>query len=210
MSVDGKPFRMVVLRPERFRRAVIMANGAGAGMDSEFISYFHEGLAGRGFLSVKFNFPYQEQSRSGPDRSPVLEATYLAVIDFLKDKEKLSAAKIVGAGKSMGGRIGSMVAERAGLRRLMFLGYPLHPPGKPERLRDSHLYALQAKLLFVSGTRDPLCERTLLDQVAGKLKQAQVIFIEGGDHSLKVPRRAGVSAEDVRESILNSLVRFAR
>ena len=209
-TAEGKPFRMVLLRPASFKRAVIVANGAGASMDSEFITYFHEELARCGFLAVKFNFPYQEGRRSGPDRALILEATYLAVIERLKEETGLSPGAIVGGGKSMGGRIGSMIAGRAGLKRLFFLGYPLHPPGRPERLRDEHLYGLDARLLFVSGTRDPLCQGELLEAVVARLKHAEVMRIPDGDHSFKVPKRSGLTLADVRESVKSAIVRFAR
>ena len=165
--------------------AIILAHGAGQGMNSPFISYFHSELAKRGFHSVKFNFEYMDAKRRMPDPQPKLQARYRSVIENVI-KEHRPQRLIIG-GKSMGGRVASYVAaDIPEVRGLIFLGYPLHPPGKPDQLRDQHLYSLHVPMLFVSGTKDTFAERALLERVVRKIgANAKLEWIEAGDHSLK-------------------------
>ena len=142
---------------------VVLAHGAGGDMNSEFMRVFHAGLAERGCLTMRFNFPYKEARRKLPDRRPMLETCYGAAADFARGQSKLPAPrqpKIVLGGKSMGGRIAShLVAAGYPADALVFLGYPLHPPGKPQQIRDQHLYAIRCPMLFLSGTRDAFARR---------------------------------------------------
>ena len=169
--------------------AFVLAHGAGQNMDSPFMSFFHRGIAGLGHLSVKFNFSYMEQGRKAPDPQKKLRHTYRGVIGLVENKYK-PRVLIVG-GKSMGGRIASYIAgDEDSVRGLLFLGYPLHPPGRPEKLRDAHLYDLDRPMLFISGTRDTFAKQELLDSVVGKIGSRGVIhWVEGGDHSLKVRKK---------------------
>ncbi len=166
--------------------AFILGHGAGQDMDSSFMSFFHSGLSRLGFLSVKFNFHYIEKGRRPPDAQPKLRATYRVVIDRIQSEYE--PRTIVIGGKSMGGRVASYIAgEIPGVRGLIFLGYPLHPPGRIDKLRDEHLYGLDKPMLFISGKRDSLARQELLDNVVEKIgERATLIWIEGGDHSLKV------------------------
>lgn len=168
--------------------AIILAHGAGQGMNSPFMDYFHQDMARRGFLSVKFNFEYMEQKRKTPDPQPKLQSRYRSVIAEVSGK--YNPKRIIIGGKSLGGRVASYIAgDTPALAGLVFLGYPLHPPGKPDQLRDQHLYVLQRPMLFISGTRDAFAERALLERVIGKIGSlATIIWIEGGDHSLKTRR----------------------
>src|SRR2546426_12841403 len=168
--------------------AIILAHGAGQGMNSPFISYFHSELAKRGFHSVKLNFEYMDAKRRMPDPQPKLQARYRSVIESVM-KEHRPKRLIIG-GKSMGGRVASYVAaDIPDVRGLIFLGYPLHPPGKPDQLRDQHLYGLDVPMLFISGTKDTFAERALLERVVRKIGgNATLEWIEGGDHSLKRKR----------------------
>jgi len=167
------------------RTAIILAHGAGQGMDSPFMSYFHEELARRGLLTVKFNFEYIDQKRKIPDSQPKLQARYRTVVSEVMEGHK--PEHIVIGGKSMGGRVASYIAgDMLGVKGLVFLGYPLHPPGKQDQLRDQHLYGLNLPMLFISGTKDTFAERSLLENVVGKIgDRATLTWIEGGDHSLK-------------------------
>lgn len=171
---------------------VVLAHGAGAPMDSPFMVAFAEGLAARGLRVARFEFPYMTQRRATgkkrqPDRAPVLEATWLNVIDHL------GANKLVIGGKSMGGRIASMVADAAGVRGLVCLGYPFHPPGKPEKTRTAHLAELRTPTLILQGTRDSLGNA---EAVAGyTLSPAiRLHWLEDGDHGFK-PRKASGRTE---------------
>ena len=173
--------------------AVILAHGAGQAMNSPFMNYFHTELASHGFLSVKFNFEYVDQGRKVPDPQPKMQARYRQVVAEVAAAH--APRKIVIGGKSMGGRVASYIAGDAeGVSGLLFLGYPLHPPGKSSQLRDAHLYSLDLPMLFVSGTKDNLAERPLLEEVVRKLgHRATLHWIEDGDHSLQV-RRSGKSS----------------
>jgi len=153
-------------------------------MYSPFITYFHKGLAERGYLTVKFNFPYMEARRKIPDKREVLEASYRQVIEEVK-ASRYQPKRIFIGGKSMGGRIASqVVASGVNVEGLFFLGYPLHRPGQPEILRDEHLYRIEKPMLFLSGTKDQFAKRELLEGVVSKLgDKAEIHWIEGGDHS---------------------------
>jgi len=168
--------------------AVILAHGAGQGMDSPFMTFFHREMAARGFLSVKFNFDYMNQRKGVPDPQPKLRAQYRNVVDGVH--AEFTPKRIIIGGKSMGGRVASYIAGGIdAVAGLVFLGYPLHAPGKTNQLRDEHLYTLMRPMLFISGTRDTLAEQTLLQRVVDKIgERATLIWIERGDHSLTVRR----------------------
>jgi len=153
-------------------------------MYSPFITYFHKGLAEKGYLTVKFNFPYMEARRKIPDKREILEASYRQVIEEVK-ASRYRPRRIFVGGKSMGGRIASqVVASGVDVEGLFFLGYPLHRPGQPEMLRDEHLYQIKRPMLFLSGTKDQFAKRELLAGVVSKLGgKAEIHWIEGGDHS---------------------------
>lgn len=188
---------------------MIIANGAGADMHSDFINYFHEELARAGYLTVKFNFLYQEQGRKSPDAAGKLEKTYLAIYNYLVEKEKIPGKNVILGGKSMGGRIATQIADRTEATRIVLYGYPLHPPGKTEKLRDAHLYKLKARLLFIQGTRDKLCDPALLQKVLKKIPDARLHSIDQGDHSFAVPKRSGIDQQAVFTEVVREVMRFA-
>jgi len=141
--------------PESARDVVVLAHGAGAPMDSPFMNDFAAGLAELGLRVVRFEFPYmrarRETGRGGaPDREPVLRQAWHDVIEG-----QGGGARVVIGGKSLGGRMASLVADECGARGLVCLGYPFHPPGQPARLRTKHLAALRTPALILQGTRDP-------------------------------------------------------
>ena len=170
--------------PPEGQTCLIIAHGAGGPMYSPFITFFHRGLAEKGYLTVKFNFPYMEARRKVPDKREILEANFRQVIDEVKASHYHPKRMFVG-GKSMGGRIASqVVAAGVDVEGLFFLGYPLHRPGRPEMLRDEHLYRIEKPMLFLSGTKDQFAKKELLDGVVSKLgDRAELHWIEGGDHS---------------------------
>jgi len=149
------------------------------------MTYFHRQLGNRGLLSVKFDFEYMETRRRFPDSQPKLQARYRSVVEQVVVQHR--PQRLVIGGKSMGGRVASYIAsDLPQVRGLVFLGYPLHPPGKPDQLRDQHLYELKIPMLFVSGTKDTFAERELLQRVVNKIgDKATLVWIEGGDHSFK-------------------------
>jgi hypothetical protein len=176
------------------RTGLVLAHGAGQGMDTRLLIDVGEALAERDVAVLRFNFPYAEADRRGPDPQPRLEAAYRAIADAVaKEFERLYLG-----GKSMGGRIAShIVAEGFPAAGLVFLGYPLHPPGHPERIRDAHLKRIAVPMLFLQGTRDPFATPELLHQTVEGLPTARLVEIEDGDHSFKVkgPSTVAVTAE---------------
>jgi predicted alpha/beta-hydrolase family hydrolase len=181
--------------------AVILAHGAGQGISSPFMKFFHNELAVRGFLSVQFNFEYMEQGRKMPDRQPAMQNLYRQVISEVAATHRPRA--IVIGGKSMGGRVASYIAAgTAEVKGLVFLGYPLHPPGKLDQLRDAHLYEIELPMLFLSGTRDTFAERHLLDAVVKRLgSRASLVWTEGGDHSLKAGKSGTAPLQEAAAAI---------
>lgn len=209
----GGTITLVIALPAGHRpggTTVILAHGAGNDMHSPFLCSMHEGLARRGFASVKFNFPYTERGRRAPDPAVVLEACYRQVIDLVRDHPGLAPRQLIIGGKSMGGRMAShLAAAGVACDGLLFLGYPLHPAGKPEQLRVAHLERISAPMLFFAGTRDPLCRLDLLEGQIERLRrdhgsQISLHVIDGGDHSFALPRSTRRSAEDVHAEILDA------
>jgi len=195
--------RPEVLEPKRWdnRTAIILAHGAGQGMNSPFMNYFHTELADRGFVSVKFNFDYMDAGRHVPDAQPKLQARSRAVVEQVIADHR--PERLIIGGKSMGGRVASNIAaDTPGVNGLVFLGYPLHPPGKPDQMRDQHLYGQKIPMLFISGTKDPFAERSLLDRVVKRIgPNATLQWMEGGDHSLKKGRKDTESLSMALEAI---------
>jgi uncharacterized protein len=192
--------------PASALRSFVLAHGVGAGMHTPFLNFFAEGLAERGVRVIRFEFPYmarfrETKKREPPDPQAVLEKAWLDVIASLGDKN------LVIGGKSMGGRIASMVADRAGVRGLVCLGYPFHPVGKPEKLRVEHLQSLKTRALIVQGERDPFGHR---DEVAGYNLSAavRVAWIEDGDHDLKPRKSSGRTQEENWRAALDEMARF--
>ena len=181
--------------------AVILAHGAGQGVDSPFMTFFHEALPKRGVLSVQFNFDYMNQGRKIPDPQPKMQALYRQVVGEVAETHH--PKKIIIGGKSMGGRVASYIAaDTAGVSGLVFLGYPLHPPGKQDKLRDEHLYGIELPMLFLSGTKDPFAERPLLEMVAGRLgNRAALVWTERGDHSLKAGKSGTTTLDTAADEI---------
>ena len=173
-----------VLEPESWsnRTAIILAHGAGQGMHSPFMTYFHSELAARGFLSVKFNFEYMDAKRHVPDPQPKLQAHYRTVVENVLTEYK--PARLVIGGKSMGGRVASYIAgDTPGVNALVSLGYPLHPPGKMDQLRDQHLYALKIPMLFISGTLDARTPISNAEEYRAGFANSTHIIIDGAVHS---------------------------
>lgn len=179
--------------------AVLLAHGAGGGVDDPALIFVQAYLVGRGFLTLGFNFPYREHERKAPDRDNVLEATIHSALDYIHRHANYSPGPIFIGGKSMGGRMASHLAavDRDIATGLILLAYPLHAPGRPDRVRDKHLPDIALPTLFVSGTRDALAPSDSLRIAVKKVAQAQIVWIEGADHSFNMLRKSGVSAEDV-------------
>src|SRR5947208_2042251 len=162
---------------------IILGHGAGADQMSGFMRMAAEGLAARGLDAMTFNFLYKEQKRGAPDPKAKLEACYRAVIDAAGTQKKLKDNQLVIGGKSMGGRIASQVAaeDSNGIAGLVYLGYPLHPPGRLDKLRDEHLPQIKAPMLFVQGSRDAFGSEDEIKAIVKKHRlKADLYFIEAG------------------------------
>jgi uncharacterized protein len=192
---------------------LILAHGAGAGQSSAFIVAFAAALAERGIDVVTFNFPYMELGRRIPDPSARLEASYRAVIETVRERRPFGHDRLAIGGKSMGGRIASQVAagDVGELAGLVLLGYPLHPPGRPDRLRAAHLREVRTPMLFVQGSRDafgtPAELQPIIEQIG---RRAELYVVEGGDHSFKVPNSAGIRQQDAYHAIQDRIANWLR
>jgi len=192
---------------------LILGHGAGAGQTSDFIVRFAHGLAARGIDVITFNFLYREQGRRIPDPNDRLEACWRAVIDAVRERMKSGAHELAIGGKSMGGRIASQVAASGvgDLAGLVFLGYPLHPPGRPDRLRAKHLPDIKAPMLFVQGSRDTFGTPDELRPIIAPLEPpADLYVVEDGDHSFKVRKSAGVGQQDIYRAIQDHIAAWLR
>lgn len=192
---------------------MILGHGAGAGQTSKFMVDFAHALATRGIDIVTFNFLYIEQGRRPPDPTARLEECYRAVIEAARHREELRDNGLAIGGKSMGGRIASQVAAAGdhGFAALVFLGYPLHPPGKPDRLRAEHLSEIKAPMLFIQGSRDAFGTPDELRAIVSRLDPPAALYVvEGGDHSFKVAKKSGLKQEDVYRKIQDHIASWLR
>lgn len=182
--------------------AVVLAHGAGGGIDDPMLRYIQVFLGGRGYATLRFNFPYREKNRKVPDREELLERTVQCAVDFLKQQPGVNGGQIFLGGKSMGGRMAShLAAHGVPASGLLLLAYPLHAPGRPDRVRDQHLGAIKVPTLFISGTRDALAPQESLAAVVETLRLAQLSWVDGGDHSFKMLKKSGKTAEDVWQAV---------
>jgi predicted alpha/beta-hydrolase family hydrolase len=203
----------VYARPEHPFATLVLAHGAGAGMEHPFMSGFTRALNDDGVATLRFNFPYREAGRKFPDRPPAAIATWRAAMDESARQARAhgDTGPIWSAGKSFGGRMASMaVAEGMATAGLIYLGYPLHPPGKPEKIRDEHLYGLTLPMLFLQGSRDTFATRELLEGVVSRIGPSAVLqWIDGGDHSFAVPGKKRDAAE-IGASLAPTVADFMR
>ena len=178
-----------LVAPSKPRAMLVVAHGAGAGMDHPFIAGFCRAIGAERVATLRFDFPYMAAGRRSPDRAPVAVAAIGAA--FETASARAGKAPVLVGGKSFGGRMASVaVAEGLPAAGLVFLGYPLHAPGKPDRVRDEHLYGIEVPMLFLHGTRDPFADPSVLAPVLRKLgDRATHHPVEGGGHSLERSRK---------------------
>ncbi len=169
---------------------LVLGHGANNNLDHPLIAGLHERLARQGLVTVRFNFPYSEEGRKKPDPDEVLEVVFRLVLEYVGELEECKGLELYLGGKSMGARIAAQLVakEVVGASGLVFLGYPLHSPGKPEKLRDQPLYQLPCPALFIEGSRDPFCRLDLLGQVLGGMPvRSDLHLIPKAGHSFEVP-----------------------
>jgi predicted alpha/beta-hydrolase family hydrolase len=189
----------------------VLAHGAGAGMRHPFMQRVAEELAGEGIATFRYQFPYMEQGKRRPDPPAVAAATVRAAVDAAR--EAAPDLPLIAGGKSFGGRMTSTAqAEESlpGVRGLAFLGFPLHPPGRPGAQRAAHLDDVEVPMLFLQGTRDTFAGLDLLAPMTERLApRATLHLVEGGDHSFKVLKRSGRNEDDVMEELTRTIAAWA-
>ena len=192
------------------RATLILAHGAGAGQRHPFMVGFAKGLSERGLDVVTFDFDYMEKGRKVPDRMPQLVARYRAVIDEARRTLDSARSRLFIGGKSMGGRAATHVAAddaSLALGGIVLLGYPLHPPGRPDQLRDAHLPNVKRPMLFAQGTRDTFGTPDELRPIAAKLLPAPTVYaVEGGDHSFKIGGRDAKKQSAVYDAVQQKII----
>lgn len=200
------------LRPDHAGAVFVLAHGAGAGMRHRFMEDVAGLLAGRGVATLRYQFPYVEHGSRRPDPPAILEATVRAAV--AKARELAPDLPLVAGGKSMGGRMTSNTAARRsldGVRGLVFLGFPLHPPKQPGIARGEHLAQVQTPMLFLQGTRDTLADLGLITGVCERLgPRATLHVVEGADHSFSVLKRSGRTDAQVLDELADTITDWVR
>jgi predicted alpha/beta-hydrolase family hydrolase len=197
----------LLLRPENARACFVFAHGAGAGMSHPFMETVATGLCERGIATLRYQFPYMEKGSKRPDAPAVAHAAVRAAV--AEAARRCPGLPLIAGGKSFGGRMTSQaqaIAPLAGVRGLAFLGFPLHPPGKPSTSRAAHLSGIKIPMLFLQGTRDDFAKMPLLEPVVKGLGAlASLHVVQEGDHSLHVLARSGRNDREVMNEVLDAL-----
>jgi len=208
---DGQHVSGLLQPASPARAGYVMAHGAGAGMTHSFLAAMAEGLAPRGIASLRYQFLYMEQGSKRPDPPKLAQAAVRAAV--LEAGRRLPGVPLFAGGKSFGGRMTSQAQAAAplpGVRGLIFLGFPLHPPGKPSTERAQHLSAVSIPMLFLQGTRDEFAELALLEPLcAGLGARVTLKLFPDADHSFHVPARSGRRDADVRAEIMDTIAGWA-
>ncbi len=183
------------------RAVLVLAHGANNTMDHPLLVGLQEKLARQGLVTVRFNFPYAQEGRKRPDPEAALEGVFRLVVEYVADLEEFKGLEMFVGGKSMGARLAAqIVAQDVGAAGLVFLGYPLHAPGKPEVLRDAPLYQLPCPVLFVEGARDPFCHLGRLGEVLGRLRvRSNLHVMPGLGHSYETAAGRDLAPEVLEE-----------
>ena len=198
-SKSSGPVSALLLRPDKATCLYVFGHGAGAGMKHKFMEAMAQQLANVGVATFRYNFPYMEQGRRSPSAPGISMATVRSAV--VKAQELAPNLPLFAGGKSYGGRMTSQAAAKEpldGVKGLVFLGFPLHAPGRPGSERGDHLHKVTVPMLFLQGTRDKLADLNLLKPLLQKVgPKASLMEIEGGDHSFKLLKSAGKSEDEV-------------
>jgi len=208
LKVDGaNVVSALLLRPPSTQACLVFAHGAGAGMTHPFMELVASGLYDRGIATLRFQFPYMEKGSKRPDAPAIAHAAVRAA--GAEAARCCAGLELFAGGKSFGGRMTSQaqaIAPLAGVRGLAFLGFPLHPAGKPSDTRAKHLGEVHVPMLFIQGTRDKLAEPHLLEPVVQRLgPSASLHRVAEADHSFHVPARSGRNDREVMDEVLDVL-----
>lgn len=210
IPVVGGQVSGILLRPATATALYVFAHGAGVGMNHPSMASNAQGLAERGIATLRFQFPYMEKGGGRPDPPAIAQATVRAAV--AKAAELAPDLPLFAGGRSYGGRMTSQaqaVAPLPGVRGLMFLGFPLHPAGKPGIERADHLEQIGIPMLFVSGSRDALADMALLKPLVGGLgERATLHVVEGGDHGLRVLVSSGRTNEEAQAEALDAMAQW--
>jgi predicted alpha/beta-hydrolase family hydrolase len=205
------PVSAVIVQPPEASVGCVLAHGAGAGMRHPFLEAVAERLAARGVATFRYQFPYMEAGSRRPDPPAVAVATVRAAVS--EAARRLPGLRLIAGGKSFGARMTSTAAAESplpGVLGLAFLGFPLHPPGRPGSTRAEHLDRVTAPLLFLQGTRDEFANWELLEPVVRRLgARATLHRVEGADHSFHVLKRSGRSGEQVLDELADAVSGWA-
>jgi uncharacterized protein len=208
---DGRSVSALLDRPRDAWLLYVLAHGAGAGMRHRFLESMSRVLADNGVATFRYQFPYMEAGSRRPDPPAKAEAAVRAAVQ--EAISVMPGLPVIAGGKSFGGRMTSGAAAESlpGVRGLGFLGFPLHPPGKPGTSRAEHLDKVRIPMLFLQGTRDQFAQLDLITGVCERLgSRATLHLIDDADHSFSVPARSGRSASSVLEELATTLVQWAR
>jgi uncharacterized protein len=205
------PVSALVLRPDAPRACFVFAHGAGAGMTHSFLEAFANGLCERSIASLRYQFPYMEKGSKRPDPPAIAQATVRAAVT--KASQIFPGLALIAGGKSFGGRMTSQAQAATPLpdvRGLAFVGFPLHPAGKPSTDRADHLTKIELPMLFLQGSRDTLADVPLIESVVQRLgPRARLHMVDGADHSFHVLARSGRNDREVLEEILDVFATWA-
>jgi predicted alpha/beta-hydrolase family hydrolase len=208
---DAQAVSAILIAPPAPMACYVMAHGAGAGMTHPFMAAFAHGLAGRRIATLRYQFPFMETGSRRPDSPAVAQATVRAAV--VEAARRLSSTPLFAGGKSFGGRMTSQAQAKEALPDvigLAFVGFPLHPAGKPSTDRAAHLSDVAIPMLFLQGTRDMLAELALLKTTVDDLgRLATLNIIDGADHSFHVLARSGRSDQQVMNEMLDSFALWA-
>lgn len=197
----------LLLVPHSPRACYVFAHGAGAGMTHSFMETFSKGLCERDVATLRYQFPYMEKGSKRPDPPAVAQATVRAAV--ARAAETFPGVSLIAGGKSFGGRMTSQAQAASplpGVRGLAFLGFPLHPAGRPSDARAEHLFEVEVPMLFLQGSRDKLADLELLQRLIARLgERASLRLMQDADHSFHVPARAGRRDADVQKEMLDTL-----
>ncbi len=213
IAIDGAPSVSALLRvPADAWAGYVFAHGAGAGMTHTFMAAFANGLAERGIASLRYQFPYMEQGSKRPDAPPVAHAAVRAA--FAEAAPHLAGLPLFAGGRSFGGRMTSQAQAAAplpGLQGLVFVGFPLHPAGKPSDERARHLFDVDVPMLFLQGTRDELAALELLQPLLQRLgERATLALFDDADHSFHVRARSGRTDAQTLDAMLDAMAGWMR
>ena len=205
---DARSVSGLLQVPKNAHICYVLAHGAGAGMSHPFMAAIANGLVARGMATLRYQFPYMEQGAKRPDVPKLAQATVRAAV--AEAARLVAELGLVTGGKSFGGRMTSLAQAASplpGVRGLVFLGFPLHPPGRPSDERAKHLFEVKIPMLFLQGSHDALADTKLLQALIKRLgTRATLKLFQDADHSFHVPVRAGRQDSEVRAEMLDTVV----